>query len=181
MPCAENILHVLGYALPTTLLVGTLTGFIAIPVLFRLSSKKSEIDVKWIINFVKKQSKLMNIKVPKMYIADNAKPVAFSFRSLKSAIFMSVSMFEIMNKQEIKAIILHELAHIKQKSSVLKFSNSLLRYVSPLSILARFNMDSGPEEEKADEFVVKTQGTDRYVLSAKRKLAEYETEYESFL
>jgi Zn-dependent protease with chaperone function len=177
MPCTENMLHLLGYALPTTLILGTLTGFIAIPILFRLSNKKSEIDVKWIINFVRKQSNRMNIKVPKMYIVDNAKPVAFSFRSLKSAIFMSVSMFEIMNKQEIKAIILHELAHIKHKSSVLKFSNSLLRFISPLSILARFNMDSGPEEERADEFVVKTQGTDKYVLSAKRKLAEYESSY----
>jgi Zn-dependent protease with chaperone function len=175
MPCSENMLHLLGYALPTTLLLGTLGGFIAIPVLFRLSSKRSAIDVKWIINFVKKQSNKMNIKVPKLYVMDNAKPAAFSFRSLKSAIFMSVGMFEVMNKQEIKAIILHELAHIRQKSSILKFSNSLLRVISPLSILARFNQDSSREEEKADEFVVEAQGTDKHLLSAKRKLDAYES------
>jgi Zn-dependent protease with chaperone function len=174
MSCYNNITHMALYALPTTLVVSTLVGFVVIPVFYTFSNKKREIKTTWIIEFVRKYSKMLNFGTPKLYAVDRAKPMAFSFRSFKSAIFMSVGLLDIMNKKEIKAVLLHEMAHIKQKSSIIKLSNSFLRVFSPLSILARFNHDSSKEEMMADRFAVTAQGTDRYLLSAKRKIDEYE-------
>lgn len=174
MPCQNNMLHLISYALPTTLIASTLVGVIAIPALYTFSGKKMTIDSKWIIDFVKRHSKKLNIRMPRLYAIDNMKPVAFSFRSFISAIFVSVGLLEIMNDKEIKAVLLHELAHIKEKSSILKISDSLLRFFSPLSLLTRFHQDSKQEEKKADDFAIENQGTDKYLLSAKRKLDEYE-------
>lgn len=174
MPCHNNIFHLISYAIPTTLVASTLAGFIAIPVLYSFSSKRIMIKSKWINNFIKRHSKRMNIKKPRLYSMDDAKPFAFSFKSFISAIFVSVGLMEILNKEEIKAVLLHELSHIKQKSSILKLSGQILRFFSPLSLLAGFHNDSSIEEKKADDFVVEIQGTRKYLLSAKEKLNEYE-------
>lgn len=174
MSCYSNITHMVLYALPTTLLVSTLVGFVVIPVFYTFSNKKREIKTTWIVNFVRRYSEKLNMRIPKLYAVDKAKPMAFSFRSFKSAIFMSVGLLDIMNINETKAVLLHEMAHIKQKSSIMKLSNSFLRVFSPLSILARFNHDSSKEEIMADDFAAKTQRTKRHLLSAKRKINEYE-------
>lgn len=174
MPCHNNLFHLVSYALPTTLIASTLTGFVAIPLIYKFSSKKIMIESEWISNFIRKYSKKMNIKTPMLYAIDDAKPFAFSFRSFISTIFMSIGLMEILNKEEIKAVLLHEMSHIKQKSSILKFSGHILRFFSPLSLLAGFHNESSLEEKKADDFVVKMQGTGKYLLSAKKKLNEYE-------
>ncbi len=174
MPCHQNIFHLISYALPATLIASTLAGFIAIPALYIFSSKKMAIKNKSVIDFVKRYSKKLNIRTPRVYAIDDSKPVAFSFRSFISAIFLSVGLLDIMNEKETKAVLLHELAHIKQKSSILKLSDHLLRFFSPLSLLTRFHHDSNQGEREADDFVVRIQGTDRHLLSAKRKLNDYE-------
>lgn len=176
MPCQDNLLRLISYALPTTLVASTLAGFVAIPALYIVSGKKMVIEKSRLIDFLKKHSAILNIKTPRLYAMDDARPYAFSFRSFISAIFMSVGLLDIMNEKETRAVLLHELAHIRQKSSILKFSNSILRVFSPLSLLTRFHHDSGKDEKEADEFVIRMQGTDRYLLSAKSKLNSYKDE-----
>ena len=157
--------------MPSAIAIGTLAGFVVIPSFYMFSSRRQSKN-KELVSFVRKYSRLMKIRMPNIYIIDKAKPVAFSFKSFKSAIFISVGMLDILNKKEIQAVLLHELAHIKQKSSIMKFSSSLLR-LSPLSVLARFHHDTGKEEHEADMFAIRTQGTPKYIRSAKSKIRNY--------
>ena len=171
MSCYSDGLAMAGYALPSSVALGTLIGLVVIPSFYMFSSKRQTKDRK-IISFVKKISRRMKIKAPNIYIIDKAKPLAFSFKSFRSAIFISVGMLDILSKKEAQAVLLHEMAHIKQKSSVMKFSSSLLK-LSPLSILARFHHDMGKDEEEADKFAIQVQGTSKYVRSAKRKISKF--------
>jgi len=86
---------------------------------------------------------------------------------------MSVGLLDVLNKKEVEAIILHELAHIKNRSSILKVSNLIFKF-SPLSIIAKFNGDTNSEEKRTDEFAIKMQKTRRYIDSSKRKLDRFE-------
>ncbi len=172
MPCyGDSAMAMVSYALPSAIAIGTLAGFVVIPSFYMFSNKR-QMRNKEIISFVEKYSRRMKIKAPKIYIMDKAKPVAFSFKSFRSAIFISVGLLDILNKKELQAVILHELSHIKEKSSVMKFSSSLFR-LSPLSILARFHHDTGREEKQADRFAVRTQRTSKYINSSKRKIQDY--------
>lgn len=172
MPCAGDTFAMASYALPSALALGTLAGFVVIPSFYMFSNKRQMKNTE-IISLVRKYSRRLKIKTPKIYIIDKAKPIAFSFKSFRSAIFVSVGMLDILNKKELHAVILHELAHIKQKSSVLKISSSILNILSPLSLLARFHHDTGKEEIEADKFAIKTQGTSKYINSAKKKIKTY--------
>src|SRR3989338_591630 len=173
LACYSNILEMTAISLPTTLILATISGFLVIPTFYIVSSKKMEIKNREILKFLKHYSKKLQLKMPKIYAVNKAEPIAFSFRSFKSAVFLSVGLLDILNKKEIEAIILHELAHIKIKSSALKLSTNILRLFSPLSVLARFSHDSTQEEELADRFAIKEQETSRYIKSAKRKIKEY--------
>ena len=175
LACYSNILEMAAISLPTTLVLATISGFLVIPTFYIVSNKKMEIKNREILKFVKHYSKKLELKMPMIYAVNKAEPIAFSFRSFKSAIFLSVGLLDILNKKEIEAIILHELAHIKIKSSALKLSTNILRFFSPLSVLARFNNDSTSEEDRADRFAIKEQKTKKYIISAKKKIWEYQS------
>ena len=173
LPCNNDNLLLVAYSLPSTLIASMLAGFVVIPSFYILSNKKREIKNKWVTDFINIYSVKLNIKPPRVYAVDKAKPIAFSFRSFRSAVFLSIGLLDILNKKELEAVLLHELAHIKEKSSALKFSYNSLRLFSPISLLARFNYDKSVEESKADNFVAKEQNTERYLNSAKRKMARF--------
>jgi Zn-dependent protease with chaperone function len=148
--------------------------------MFLFTNQKNEIINGSLYDFVRRYSKRLNISAPKIYAVNKAEPVAFSFRSFKSAIFLSIGLFDILDRKETEAVVLHELAHIKQKSSIIKFSNQILNVFSPLSIVARFNHDSSYEEEAADKFVVKVQKTAGHISSAKMKLRDFDRHYSNY-
>lgn len=173
MSCYTNTLTLVSIALPTTIFLSTLAGLFIIPSLYMFSNRKLIIKNKNILNFVEKKSKKMGIKSPKIYAIDSSRPIAFSFRSFISAIFMSIGIFDILNKKEIESVVLHELYHIKQNSSIIKFSNIIIRLFSPLALLANFNHDINKEEINADRFVIKEQKTSKYLKSAKKKINKY--------
>ncbi len=168
--CNTPLTNMVLYSLPLTVLFAGFAGFVAIPMFFLRTG--SELKSGYIGSFVKAQSKKMNIKAPKIYLARTGRPVAFSFRSVFSAIFVSKKLLSILNKKEMEAVLLHELAHISSKSSVFKVSAFLMNF-SPLSLFNSFGSDLSLEEEKADEFVIKAQKTDRHLMSAKRKMEKF--------
>ncbi|MBI2578857.1 MAG: M48 family metalloprotease [Candidatus Aenigmarchaeota archaeon] len=172
--CTNSLLNLVSLALPTTLLISTVAGFLVIPGFYMFFSRKYEVENFHVVGFVEKHSTRMKIRMPKVYVIDNANPVAFSFRSFKSMIFLSAGLIDLLNKKEIEAVILHELGHLKRKASVLKLSFSLLKFFSPLSLLARFHHDSDEEEAYADKVAIRIQKTYRYLKSAKRKIDEFE-------
>ena len=168
MPCQDNMAALLGYALPSAILATTLAGLVVIPSFYILSNKKREITGP-LARFVQAHAQCLGISQPRLYAVDKAQPVAFSFSSVRPAIFMSVGLLDILTKREREAVLLHELAHLRQRAATLKFSEMLLRF-SPLSVVARFHHDSGKEEQDADAFAAAVQGTKRYLVSAKRKM-----------
>lgn len=175
MPCANNIGNLVALALPTTFLLSSIAGFFIIPGFYMFFSKKTEAENVHILGFVKKYASRMKLKMPKTYIIDNANPVAFSFKSFKSLMFISAGLIDMLNKKELESVILHELGHIKRHASVLKMSVSLLRLFSPLSLIARFHHDADEEEVYADNIAAKLQKTKRYINSSKRKIDAFES------
>ncbi len=172
LACYNNIFSLIVYSIPTTLIFSTLASFILAPIYYIYTSSK-ELENSSIIKFVKRYSKVLKINPPKIYILDKSKPLAFSIISFKPAIFLTVGLFDILKMDEIKAVLLHELYHIASKSSFLKFSTYILRFFSPLYFIVNLSHSSEKEERKADNFVIKTQKTRKYLISAKMKIKKF--------
>ncbi len=169
--CAASLPSLLALALPFTLGATALGGMVLIPSIF-IHVNKSRSVGGWMEKFVKRQSGKLGIKSPKIYLLDKTKPVAFSFRTWRSAIFMSVGLSEMLNKKETEAVLLHEIAHIASRASLLKLSAVLMR-LSPFSVFRSFNADLGREEKLADGYAISIQRTPRWLNSAKRKIERY--------
>lgn len=176
MPCGNNVASLVALALPTTFLASTVAGFFVIPGFYMFFSRKAETGNTQIMRFIRYHSRRMKLKMSKVYILDSANPIAFSFKSFKSMIFISAGLMDLLGKKELEAVILHELGHIKRKASVLTMSFSLLRFFSPLSLISRFHHDSDTEEIHADRAAIRIQKTDKYLKSAKRKMDAFEKE-----
>ena len=174
LPCFENPLGLALLALPTTLIASAIAGFVVIPGYFLISRKTFLSTDKGLKSFLANHSARAGIKAPGLYIIDLARPLAFSFRSFRSAIFLSVGMVEILRKRELEAVLLHELFHVKSGSSIFKFSSALMR-LSPFSLMKNFDLELGSEEEGADSFVREVQRTSRHLAGAKRKIHSWTT------
>ena len=170
--CANHIGTLVLYALPPTLVASTITGFMVIPTFFLFTHRKKELKTAGLKAFLTMHARALNIHAPKVYAVNKGEPLAFSFRFLKAAIFISAGLLELVNTKELEAIVLHELFHIKRRSSTMKFSTHIIRVFSPLSLVTRFSHDSSREEDEADAFVVKVQKTPKHLKSAKQKIAE---------
>ena len=168
MPCYNDLSLLVGYSLPGAVLLATIAGFFVIPGFYIYNRKKSAIRNGFVFDFMKKQAKYMKIKTPNLYLFDSAKPSAFSFRSFKSAIFLSAGLFDIMKKKEVESIILHELYHIKKSSSAMKFSSLFLK-------IYPFSFDMEKDENDADLFAISRQGTNRHIRSAKNRIKNFES------
>ncbi len=162
------------------LLAATALGFIILPYIYGWSNNSRAFTSKHIKNFLAKSCSDLNIKEPKVYTVDDAKPMAYSISNIKPAVFLSVGLCELLTKKEIESVILHELYHIKNNSSLWKFSMNLLGVLSPLSTFVTANSSLEKEEVKADLFAVKLQGTENYITSAKRKVNKINSEMDKF-
>lgn len=165
-----SIWQVTAIALPSTLAFAGLASFVVIPGMFLFMNRSREIKRGWARKFISSHAKKLGIASPKIYALDKGEPSAFSFRTWRSAIFLSVGMTEILNKKELQAVLLHELAHIANKSSLLKVSSYMLKF-SPLSLLKNFHHELDDEERLADEFVARIQKSRVWLDSAKRKVS----------
>jgi len=126
-----------------------------------------------LLNIVKKYSETLSIKQLRLFILDSAKPKAFSFSYFFNAVFLSVGLIELLNYNELKAVILHELSHIKQRSPLLKFSSLLLKISSPLAGFSSLISELDKHEDEADKLAISIQNTNKHMLSAKRKIRNY--------
>lgn len=124
------------------------------------------------------QRHLARGKTVKLHILNTAAPVAFSFSLFTPKIFLSAGLFDMLQKKEIEAVLLHELAHVAGRASVLRLSHHLARLLSPFAALASFQNGSGIDEDEktADSYAVEVQGTSKYLKSAKEKIISYSEE-----
>ncbi len=110
------------------------------------------------------------IRGVRFWVLDTAKPLAFSFGK---DVLMSVGMFELLARKEQDAVLLHELGHVRQKSSVAKFSTWLARVFSPVAHFASLSERIDAEEHAADAFAVRMQDTALHLKRAKQKIAPF--------
>jgi Zn-dependent protease with chaperone function len=163
------VLYGIAYALPLTLAIAFLASVLLFPLLYISSSKSRRLRDGPEYETLQKASERLGIRMPRLYAVDSGKPVAFSTRGLFPAVFVSVGMAEVLTKRELEAVLMHEAAHIREGSSLFKFS-ALLSRVSPFSALKSFDGELNEEEARIDAAVAKAQGTKRYLASSKRKL-----------
>lgn len=163
------VLYGIAYAMPLTLIIAFLASVLLFPLLYIFSSKSRRIRDGPEYGILQAASVRLGIKTPRLYVVDSSKPVAFSSRGIFPAVFISVRMAEMLSKRELEAVLLHEAAHIREGSSLFKFS-ALLSRISPLSALKSFDNELNEEEARIDAAVAKAQGTKRYLSTSKRKL-----------
>ncbi len=120
--------------------------------------------------FARKKSMLLKLRLPKVYFVDSEKPFAFSWYYRKPAIFVSIGLVSLLSRKEAEAVVLHELYHLKSRSSIYKWSAQLVYLLSPVSKLACFYKELNGEEHRADRFAVDLQKTSQHLVSAKRKV-----------
>lgn len=162
-------------ALLASVLVSVIAPFLFLGRYIRRSNVASIDNAASIVNFVNKYAKKLFIKRPKVYILDSQKPEAFSFNLFKSKIFISLGMIELLSKKELHAVLLHELGHIKNNSSVLKFSFMLFKRFSPLAMFTTNRIATQLDEHEcnADSVVLEHQRKARHLVNAKRKVEEF--------
>ena len=168
--CATAVTKAFIYTIPLAIILVAISGYIIIPALYIKTSK--HIKSKDIKSFIKIHSRKLKIKTPRVYSLNISKPTAFSFSNIKSAIFLSLGLTNLLSKKELESVLLHELHHIKNRSAIFKFSTMLIKF-SPLSAFTTFSKELTKEEMEADKFAIKVQKTNRYLNSAKKKMNEY--------
>lgn len=161
------------YGLSGGFTITTLASFLSIPYLYPWATKSKEIKDDSLNKLLKKWTKHFRISQPTTYSFNEAAPIAYSITNVKPAIFMSVGLLETLNKKELEAVLLHELYHIKNKSSLWKFSLNQIKMFSPLSSLSSIRKSINNEEREADLFAIKVQGTNRFLRSAKNKINRF--------
>ncbi len=150
--------------------IALFASFLTMPYLYPWATKSNEVKESNLNKLLKRWTEHFGIPKPKVYSLNEATPIAYSITSIKPAIFLSVGLLEILNKRELEAVLLHEIYHIKNKSSIWKFSLNQIKMFSPLSSFSSIRESINNEEREADLFAVKIQGTRRFLNSAKNKI-----------
>ncbi len=169
-----NAIQSIIYSALVTIIFSAVISFLFVPFIYGFSSRNTLIGKNSaFFHRVEKYADKLGIKTPRLYIIDKAEPVAFSVSHINPSIFFTVGLIELLNAKEFEAVLLHELGHIKQKSSFLKFTNSLFKLFFPLSHFNALHQELNQEERDADKAAIEFQRTDNYLISAKQKLADY--------
>src|SRR3989344_6018393 len=98
--------------------VGTVIQWFLGPVLIKWTTRMRELEpgeYGWIHDFVAKTAKQANIPKPKLYLVADGTPNAFAFgRTPKdSNIAIHTGLLQVLNKQEVEAVLAHEVGHVK--------------------------------------------------------------------
>ena|SRR3989338_617290 len=163
--CTKIITELIMYFVPTAIIISFITGYWIIPLFYKraFNAKRHNNDL------VDKYARLLKLKID-FYLMDIAKPLAFS---LKKSVFVSVGMFEILNKKELEAVLLHEIGHVKNNSSLNKFTALFARIATPMASFSIVEHKIKNHEKIADDFAIKSQKTEKYVNSAREKITKY--------
>jgi len=150
-----------------------LLSFVILPYIYNWASNSKEIKEGEIKDFVSEKSQAMNIREPKVYAVEDIRPCAYSITNIQPSIFVTVGLCELLDKKEMEAVMLHELYHVKQKTSFWKFSINMLKIFSPLSSFITTDDAIDKEELDADHFAISMQGTKRFLKAAKGKVNKF--------
>ncbi len=129
---------------------------------------KSKSGYKRIANIVNK----MEFEKINIRIISNNNPLALSLGFFKKTILLSEHLLKTINDQELEAVILHELAHIKQRHSLKLFFSQIIKDVFFFVPIVRelVSLYHTHIELQADKYVLQTQSTNRFLKSALAKI-----------
>jgi Zn-dependent protease with chaperone function len=154
MNCSEMLslyLYFAYVAISTAIIFGTLRYYDRL-MIKRLEAKPAGSILKWTQEFVDK------LTTARVYYFDSAVPKAFA---AGRSIFISIGLLELLDEDELKAVLAHEAWHIRH--------NSGMPFLSQLALMA-FSSSSEPElEDKADRFAAKIAGN-AALYSARNKV-----------
>lgn len=154
MNCSDmlSLYLYLAYTIISTIFIfGTLKYYDKL-MIKRLEAKPADSILKWVQDYV---DMLASAKV---YYFDSAIPKAFA---AGRSIFISIGLLEILDDDELKAVLAHEAWHIRY--------NSGMPFLSRFASMA-FSSASEPElEEQADRFAAKIAGN-AALFSARNKI-----------
>lgn len=89
-------------------------------ILKSIKADKISEEYNFIQSFTENYSNDKNFKKPNIYVAKMGTPNAFAFgRKQNGTVVLSKELLEKLNKNEIKAVLAHELAHIENRDSII--------------------------------------------------------------
>ncbi len=85
--------------------------------LIKLTMPMQELDrhqYNWIYEFVEATCKKHEVKTPKLYLVNDITPNAFAFGRTKnnSNIAIHIGLLQMLNKEEVEAVLAHEIGHV---------------------------------------------------------------------
>ena len=161
LPMASILLLPLAFALLFT------AGYSVLPRTYRWVHRHHRIDDPELTRFVRENAMRLGIRTPDLYYLDTARPTAHTFTGARPFIFVSVGLLDLLDRKETEAVLLHELGHIRDRSSLRTFVSRLLPWTAPA---LAFGDETDPEEERADRIAAELQGTGSHIESAKSKV-----------
>ena len=155
-PASANSLFVYTHTSLLLLIVGYFAlSYLFAPSIMRIGLKRtfdSQVE-----NIIEEESKTLGIRKPSIFVFIDAQASAFTVSGIRKAVFISTALVEKLSKEELKAVLTHELLHLKGNFFNLKRFFSSIRagffglipiQVEELDILAESKIDESMEKEK---------------------------------
>ena len=103
--------------------------------------KVKESDFPRLWRIVKEVSRMAKIKMPKVYVIPSHTPNAFATgrNEKNAAVACTVGILEILNDEELKGVIAHEISHIKNRDILIQtIACTIGAVISYLAMMARW-------------------------------------------
>lgn len=162
--------ELLVYLTTAGIVTAFLLSFLTLPYLYTWANKSHQVTSGPIQEILEKHSPALDLRLPKIYTINDLRPIAYSITNIRPSIFLSVGLCELLSEKELEAVLLHELYHIKHKTSFWRFSTHILKIFSPLSTFITLDKSINLEEQDADSFAIRMQGISCFLDSAKQKI-----------
>lgn len=109
------------------------------------------------------------------YLIKDDNLFAFCYGITHPKIYISTGIFNIMNVQELEAILLHESYHLKHKDSLVILMAEIFKSFFPVLLVIQdvINNFKIEREIRADNLVISIQGTSKSLVSVLKKMLLY--------
>ena len=155
-PASASSLFVYTHTSLLLLIVGYfILSYLFAPFIMRIGLKRT--FNPQVENIIEEESKTLGIRKPSIFVFIDAQASAFTVSGIRKAVFISTALVEKLSKEELKAVLTHELLHLKGNFFNLKRFFSSIRagffglipiQVEELDILAEDKIDESMPGKK---------------------------------